>query len=183
MSKISIFGERIAVKRTEQKFEGKIFLPPSRQKSYDIGEVIEAGSKSYLKPGDMVLFQIHDFVAVNSMIKVDKEPVIIFHQNDVIATVASKTLSWDVVTVTGKRLLLEPWIDKLSDIIITPDSVANESKELVRYKVTQLGAQVDIPVVVGQEVFPDRGKCFPLVIGSENRVYVDQECILGIRLE
>ncbi len=182
MSKIAIFGERVALKKTEQKFEGKIWLPPARQKSYDIGEIVEKGEKSFLEKGEMVLFQVNDYVAQNTMVKVDGTTLLICHQNDIIARVTSQVLAWDKLAITGRRLLLEPWFDTMSDTIIVPTN-AESNKELIRYRVSQKGNQVDLPVEIGQEVFPDRGRCFPLVIGSDARVYVDQECIQGIRLE
>lgn len=188
---IKLAPGRIAVKKKEIKLDGKIALPATRQKIYEIGEVVTVGDTSWsteptqfvtkelFQPGDLVLFQIPPFVAVSGMYTIKGQQMLILHINDLIARLTDNVIKIENFKILGRHLLLLPTFRQASSVIITPDTAEQTRQENLSFSVLQTGADVVIAVTQGQEVFPDKARVNPMVIGGTEYVYVTQDMVYG----
>lgn len=181
---IKLFGTRVAIKKEEQKFTGRIALPPDRFKLYDLGRVVAGGPETNFQAGQLVFFQLTQHSMENTWIHIDgqKQPLIVMDRGDILARLSDLTITVDSFSIAGKYLLLKPYMPKTESLIIIPDKAEDTGRENLRYTVVQVGDRVDLAGVhVGGEVYPDRGRCSPLQIGDSTFVFVDRDFILGVK--
>lgn len=184
-----LFGEKIAAKQASEEREGSIILPENRVLKFEIGEIIAIADGKYrdgtvremwVKPGDIVMYQLGGPQIENSKFKLDGTPIKIFHQGDVIAKLTSKVINRDTFKVIGNWVLLEVKYDQ-PGVIIVPDKVA--PSEDFKFIVAQFGDGVKLPITVGQQVYPERGKCLPVDINNTTFVYTHQDFLHGALTE
>lgn len=187
MTKIKPIGERIAIVNTEVAYEGKIALPESRHKTHVHGKCIAVGSgkypdgttkEMYAKVGEVYLYQIDGAQQVNATFKVDNEPVLLLHQADMICRLNDKVVSFDSLDMMGHWLLVEPYFQNESTIVI-PDSAKETQQELHHFKLAKKGPQADITANIGDEIFPARGRLTPLNIDGKTYCFIQDNFIYG----
>lgn len=150
-----------------------------------MGEVVATGDGKYrggeekpmwVKPGDVVVYQLGGPQIENSKFKVDGVPLKVFHQGDIIAKLSAKKITKDTFCVIGNWVLLEV---KLSQgLILVPEKHA--PSEEFKFIVHQKGEAVNIPINVGDQVYPERGRCLPVEIDGITLVYTHQDFIHGV---
>lgn len=149
-----------------------------------MGEVIATGDGHYrdgtkrdmwIKPGDIVMYQLGGPQIENSKFKLNGNPIKIFHQGDVIARLSALTVSKDTFEIIGNWVLLEIEVDQGLIIVSKEHAPAEEFKFVVR----QVGQGVKLPLVIGEMCFPERGKCLPVEIDGVTYVYTHQDFIHG----
>ena len=187
MTNIKPIGERIAIINTEEAYEGKIALPESRTKSHVHGKCVAVGSgkypdgttkEIYTKVGDVYLYQIDGAQQVNASFKIDNQLVLLLHQADMICRLNDKTVSFDTIDMMGHWLLVEPYFEHKSEIII-PDTAKETQHELHHFKLAKKGPQADLDANVGDEIFPARGRLTPLNIDGKTYCFIQDNFIYG----
>ena len=187
MTKIRPIGERIAIVNTEVAYEGKIALPESAHKTHVHGKCIAVGSgkypdgttkEMYAKEGEVYLYQIDGSQQVNATFKVDNQPVLLLHQADMICRLNDKVVSFDTIDMMGHWLLVEPYFENKSEIII-PDSAKETQHDLHHFKLAKKGPQADIRANVGDEIFPARGRLTPLNLDGKSYCFIQDNFIYG----
>ena len=191
MTNLKLLGEKVAVVQAKEELKGSIILPENRMIKFEIGKVIAAGDgkyrdgterKMWVKPGDLVMYQLGGPQIENSKFKKDGVSIKIFHQGDIIAKLdplADKPdtvqVSMDSFHIMGNWVLLEVKLEQ--GIIIVPEKSA--PSEDFKFVVRQTGAGVELPIEAGQEVYPERGKCLPVEIDGTTYVYTHQDFLHG----
>lgn len=149
-----------------------------------MGEVLAVGDGTYrdgtkrdmwVKPGDIVIYQLGGPQIENSKFKLNGKPIKIFHQGDVVAKLTAKKINRDTFQIIGNWVLLEVKVDQ--GLIIVPKEQA--PAEEFKFFVHQLGEGVKLPIKVGQQVYPERGKCLPVEIDGTTFVYTHQDFLHG----
>jgi hypothetical protein len=133
----------------------------------------------WVKPGDIVMYQLGGPQIENSKFKLDGKPIKVFHQGDCIAKLSSCKISIETFQVIGNWVLLEVRFDQ--GVIIVPEKVA--PSEDFKFFVTQVGDGVKLPLTKGQQVIPERGRCLPIEINGTTYVYTHQDFIHGALAE
>jgi len=190
--KINMAPGRIAVTKKEAKLKGGIFLPPARNKLYEIGEVAWVGNlesygpegktctKEVYQPGDLVLFQLPAHMAPMIGHVIAGKLYAMIMADDIIGKLATDEICLENFKVAGRFVLLQPDIRQPSKLIVMPDQVEETTKqESLHFSVLQKGADVKIDVSLGQEVFPNKGYCNPIGIDGKDLAFVDQANIMG----
>lgn len=184
----TLFNEKIAVKQVKEEMKGSIILPQNRVLKFEMGEVLATGDGTYrdgtkrdmwVKPGDIVMYQLGGPQIENSKFKLNGQPIKIFHQGDVIARLTSLTITRDTFKIIGNWVLLEVEVDQGLIIVAKEHAPAEEFKFIVR----QVGEGCQLPVKVGQQVYPERGKCLPVEIDGTTFVYTHQDFLHGALTE
>lgn len=179
-----LFNEKVAVKQATEEREGSIILPENRTLKFEMGEVIAVGNgvyrdgterKMWVKPGDVVLYQLAGPQIENSKFKLNGNPIKIFHQGDIIAKLTSKKITKETFQIIGNWILLEVEVDQGIIFVAKEHAPAEEFKFIVR----QVGEGVELPIVPGQQVYPERGKCLPVEIDGTVFVYTHQDFVHG----
>lgn len=149
-----------------------------------MGEVIATGDGSYrdgtkremwVKPGDIVVYQLAGPAVENSKFKLNGSPIKIFHQGDVIARLTAKKITKDTFQIIGNWVLLEVKLDQ--GLIIVPEKQA--PSEDFKFFVHQIGEGIKLPLKVGQQVYPERGRCLPVEVEGTTFVYTHQDYLHG----
>ena len=153
-----------------------------------MGEVLATGNGIYrdgtkrdmwVKPGDIVMYQLGGPQIENSKFKLDGVPIKIFHQGDVIARLTSPTITKDSFRIIGNWVLLEVEVEQNLIIVAKEHAPAEDFQFIVR----QVGEGCQIPIKVGQQVYPERGKCLPVEIDGTTFVYTHQDFLHGALTE
>jgi hypothetical protein len=153
-----------------------------------MGEVLATGDGIYrdgtkremwVKPGDIVMYQLGGPQIENSKFKLDGTPIKIFHQGDVVARLTSPTITKDTFRIIGNWVLLEVTVRKGIIIVAKEHAPAEE----FIFTVHQIGEGVQLPLKAGQQVFPERGKCLPVDIDGITYVYTHQDFLHGALTE
>lgn len=195
MTNLKLIGEKVAVVQAKEEIQGSIILPENRILKFEIGKVVQTADGTYrdgtkqkmwVKPGDYVMYQLGGPQIENSKFKMNGEPVRVFHQGDIVAKIDTTPEKPDTVVVNmanfhviGNWVLLEVKLEQ--GVIIMPDKIA--PSENFKFTLVQKGAGVEIPVEIGQEVFPERGKCLPVEVERVTYVYTHQDFIHGALTE
>jgi co-chaperonin GroES (HSP10) len=192
-----LFNEKIAVRQLSEDIEGSIILPENRVLKFEIGEVTATGNGVYrdgtkrdmwVKPGDVVMYQLGGPQIENSKFKLDGKSIKIFHQGDCIATLdktpqpdstAKVIVKKETFHIMGNWVLLEVILEQ--GLIITPEKCA--PSEDFKFTVAQIGQGVTLPIKVGQQVYPERGRCLPVEITGTTYVYTHQDFLHGALTE
>lgn len=189
--KLRVVPGKVVVKKHEAKLKGKIHLPPSRTKLYEIGEIVEVGrlmgfgyrneekTAEEYKPGDLVLFSLPLPVAGAVTHEVKGTLHAFLNVLDIIGRLDSDVIELAKFHIAGRNVLLEPTVRKASSIIIVPGTAEEANKENTHYSVVQMGKDVTIDVLKGQEVFPNKGRVNFLNIENMDLVFLDQQFIDG----
>lgn len=184
MTTTKLFNEKIAVRQVSEEREGSIILPENRVLKFEMGEVIAVGDGIYrdgtkremwLKPGDVVLYQLGGPQIENSRFKLDGKPIKIFHQGDVIAKLTSRKINKDTFRIIGNWVLLEVKLEQ--GVIIVPEKQAPSDD--FKFTVAQVGEGVKLPIKVGQQIYPERGRCLPIEVDGTTFVYTHQDFLHG----
>ena len=179
-----LLNEKVATKQVTQEMKGSIILPENRTIKFEMGEVIAVGDGTYrdgtvrkmwVKPGDIVMYQLGGPQIENSKFKIDGTPIKIFHQGDIIARLTSAEITKDSFNIIGNWVLLEVEYEQGIIIVAKHHAPAEE----FRFIVKQVGEGVNLGLVAGQEVFPERGKCLPVEIDGVTYVYTHQDFLHG----
>lgn len=189
--KLKVAPGKIALKKHDAKLKGKIHLPPSRTKLYEIGEVVAVGrlnsfgyrgeektAETYT-PGDLVLFQMPTSVIAATTHEIKGVLHCFLSVLDIIGRLDSDVIDLSQFHIAGKNVLLQQVVRKTSSIIITPDTADEAKKENTHYSVMQIGKDVTIDIGIGQEVFPNKGRANFITIENTELVYADQQLIDG----
>jgi co-chaperonin GroES (HSP10) len=192
MQNLTLLGEKIAVTQAKEQLQGSIILPENRMIKFEIGKVINIGDgkyrdgterKMWVKPGDLVMYQLGGPQIENSKFKLRGNPIKVFHQGDVIAKLDpmpdkpdTVIVSMDTFHIIGNWVLLEVVLEQ--GVIIVPEKVA--PSEDFKFKLVQKGEGVEIPVEKGDMVYPERGKCLPVEIEHTTYVYTHQDYLHGV---
>lgn len=186
MKKISVIGERVVVKPIEIELEGKIVVPQTIQKQWEIGEVMHVGNMrrpdgtsatAYVKKGDLVMLQYIGAFEQGSRFEIGGKHVRIVHQNDLVGRLASVRISYDTFEPLGRYVLLKPESGLKSTIVVPQDF---QPAETMRFVVKKTGSAVEQPVVPGMEAFPERGHLNRMALGEEVFVFCDQQWIFAV---
>lgn len=199
MTNLKLFGEKVSVTQAKEELKGSIILPETRMVKFEIGKITATGDgkyrdgterKMWVKPGDLVMYQLGGPQIENSKFKRDGVPMKVFHQGDVIARLdpvprgpdipadAPDTVivSLDTFHIIGNWVLLEVKLEQ--GIIIVPEKSA--PSEEFKFFVRQVGEGVELPLKVGEEVYPERGKCLPVEIDGVTYAYTHQDFLHGV---
>lgn len=153
-----------------------------------MGEVIATGDGVYrdgttkemwVKPGDVVLYQLGGPQIENSKFKLDGKPIKIFHQGDIIAKLTAKKITRETFQIIGNWVLLEVKLEQ--GLIIVPEKQA--PSEDFHFIVAQVGEGVKLPLKIGQQVYPERGRCLPVEVEGTTFVYTHQDFLHGALTE
>ncbi len=192
--KLRLAPGKIAVRKIEAQLKGGLILPQSRAKSFDIAEVTTVGpldsygyegKEKTAEPyheGDIVLFQIPVHIANMTAHTIKGVLNLILNAADVVARLDSPVIEMKTFHIAGRFVLLKPTLRKNS-IIITPDSAEEANKENIHFSVLQKGADVNIDIFTGQEVFPNRGRLTTIVVDNEEVCFIDQASVDGVMVE
>ncbi|MGV0949200.1 MAG: co-chaperone GroES [Azonexus sp.] len=176
------------MKQVTEEREGSIILPENRVLKFEMGEVLATGDGTYrdgtkremwVKPGDVVLYQLGGPQIENSKFKLDGTPIKIFHQGDVIARLTGKKINKETFQIIGNWVLLEVEVEQ--HLIIVPKQMA--PAEDFKFVVRQVGQGVNLPIKIGQYVYPERGKCLPVEVDGTTFVYTHQDFLHGALAE
>lgn len=186
MTTLNLFAEKIAVTPVTEELEGSIIFPESRHIRFELGKVIATGNGHYrtgeerqmwVKTGDIIMFQLGGPQIANAVFKLDDKPIKIFHQGDAIARLKTNIVKVEDFEILGNWVLLRPEVEK--SLIVIPDKCA--PPESFRFFVEQIGAGFAMGNIhIGDEVFPERGKCCPLEIDGKTYVYTLQDFLHGV---
>ena len=191
MTNLRLFGEKVAVTQAKEELQGSIILPENRMIKFEIGKVIRVGDgkyrdgterKMWVKPGDIIMYQLGGPQIENSKFKRDGQAMKIFHQGDIIAKLDPKAdkpdtvvVSLDTFHIMGNWVLLKVKLEQ--GVIIVPEKAA--PSEDFKFELVQKGEGVELPIVVGSEVYPERGKCLPVELEGTTYVYTHQDFLHG----
>lgn len=187
MSKLSVFGTRVAVIGIDEEFESEIAMPRSRNLSYQIGRVYAVGNgrvngevqDMIVKEKEIVLYQLNMIQEQNQRYMHDSLAVHVIHAGDLIARLKSNVVKMENFEILGAWVLVEPFIKKLESNIVLPDT-AIEQSEWQRYKLVQAGCNVKHPMTVGQELIVERMMVQPIIIDKKRYGFVSGDRIHGV---
>ena len=191
MQNLKLLSEKVAVVEAKEELQGSIILPENRMIKFEIGKVIATGDGKYrdgvtrkiwVKPGDIVRYQLGGPQIENSKFKLRGGPVKIFHQGDIIARLDpvpgkpdSVIVNKDTFHIIGNWVLLEVKLEQ--GVIIMPEKIA--PSEDFKFVLVQKGEGVELPINVGDLIYPERGKCLPVEIEHVTYVYTHQDYLHG----
>jgi hypothetical protein len=193
--KLKLAPGKVAVKKIEAKLKGVIGLPPSRTKSYDLGQIVDTGDLSafgherknstaeIFKKGDVIIFQLPQHLANLICHRIKGELLIFLNVADIIGRLKSDVIDIDNFQIASKYILLKPTIREVSALIVVPASAEEMNKESLSFSVAQKGVDVSINIFKGQEVFPHKGRLSPIIIENEEFAFIDQDFIDGVMAE
>ena len=188
--KLKVSAGRVAIKKREAKLNGTIMLPPGRNKLYDIGEVVTSGvltgygpdgkgsTKEVYNPGDLVLFQLPKNFMASVAYTVQGTMTCFLHVADILARLTGDTIELAALQMAGNYVLLLPSV-RSEGVIVLPDNATETRQERLHFSVMQVGKDVDSALVIGQEVYPDKGFVNPMGIDRQELAFVDQRFIYG----
>lgn len=193
LDKIRLFGPRVLIEHVKPEETGRLYIPDSSEKNdlHRIGRVLVVGDgreKGEVVPplvqeGDLVVFQINDVIANTQKFKADGKMMLYLRQDDLLAKLETPSVTFDGMTMLGEYLMIEPRLNRVSNIIEVPDSVA-KSNDFVYFTITKKGNRVTVPVLDGQEVIVNLGRVTPMFITAKGHVqrevgYIHQSYIHG----
>jgi len=185
MSTLTLFGENIAVTMIDEQLEGEIILPQNKFVRHELGKVLATGDGKYrtgetkplwVKPDDIVMYQLGGPQITNSTYKFDNQPIRLFHQGDAIAKLKTNKITMDNIQILGDWVLLR--VETQKGIIIIPDQA--QPPENFKFYLEQAGAGFKLNIAVGEEVLPERGRCAPVDVNGKTYVYTHQDFIRGV---
>jgi len=192
MSTLTLLGENIAVTMVEEQMEGEIILPQNKYVRHELGRVIAVGDGKYrqdpssatpipdrtiwVKPGDIIMYQLGGPQIGNAAYKLDEQPIRIFHQGDAIATLKTNKITMENIQILGNWVMLR--VETQKGLIVIPDQA--QPPENFKFYLEQKGAGVTLDIAIGEEVLPERGRCAPIDINGKTFVYTHQDFIRGV---
>ena len=184
--KLRLAPGKIAVKKIEAKLKSGLALPATRTKSFDIAEVTEVGglasfghegkesTAEIYKTGDIILFQLPMHIANLTSHMVKGIVNLFLNAQDIVAKLDSSMIEMKSFHIAGHFVLLKPTIQRPNNLIIVPDNAKEMNKDFLSFSVLQKGADVNIDIGTGQQVFPNLGRINPLVVDNEEVCFIDQ---------
>lgn len=187
MSKLKLFGERVAVKETEEEFESEIALVGKKNLHYVLGEIhaiSEKGLETGAAVGDVVLFQMpmnyQTGRPMSQQYKHENEMLFIQHSRDIIAKLAGKKIiTLDTFVPIGNWVLIRCERIKQASGLVLPDNL-RESPDFFRYYVLKKGSKVGETIPIGAEVAVDPNRLNPIGIDGQNYFYCDDGQVSGV---
>jgi co-chaperonin GroES (HSP10) len=186
---LRLYAEKIAVKEVKEELQGSIVLPEHRHVKQELGEVLAVGDGKYrtgeerpmfVKPGDIVMYQLGGPQMAAAAYKVGDQPLKIFHQGDAIARLKSNVVTLENFEILGNWVLMKVEVEQ--SLIHVPEKHA--TPEQFRFTVQQVGEGFAMPgIKIGSEVFAERAKCAPIEIDGITYVYTVQDFIHGVLIE
>lgn len=194
-----VFGERLAVTELTETLEGSIVMPPGFSAAgtdYRIGQIIEVGdgvlwngktADILFEVGQLVLFQIPQKIADSTTFRIprfnENRPFALVHQGDVIGILTKPVVSMETFQIAGNFVLGKIFENPNESIIALPDNAVKRLTEF-RIQVVQVGTGIkDAPYEAGDEIFPDRSRCNPIVLNDTEYLFVDVNNIFGVAAE
>lgn len=193
--KLRLAPGKVAVRKIDAQLKGGLVLPQTRAKAFDIAEVTEVGpldsfghegkdkTAEVYKAGDIVLFQLPVHIAAMTTHTIKGVLNLFLNAGDIVARLDSPLIEMKSFHIAGRFVLLKPTVRKASSVIIVPDSAEEAKKDSIHFSVLQKGADVNIDVSIGQEVFPNRGRMSAIVVDNEEVCFLDQTAIEGTMVE
>lgn len=192
MSTLTLLGENIAVTMVEEQMEGDIILPQNKYVRHELGRVIAVGDGKYrqdpaltvpiqdraiwVKPGDIIMYQLGGPQIANAAYKLDEQPIRIFHQGDAIARLKTNKITMENIQILGNWVMLR--VETQKGLIVIPDQA--QPPENFKFYLEQKGEGVVLDIAIGEEVLPERGRCAPIEINGKTFVYTHQDFIRGV---
>lgn len=190
MSKLKLFGERVALREVDETFDTNIAIPQSRNVEYQLGIVESIGDgkvrnsdrvmEFFVEPGDVLMYQMNAIQMVNALFVVDEKPYFVLYQGDMIARLKTTTVTLETFEILGPWVLVRPFAPKRDSGILIPDTVHGNLNELIHFKLVQKGQTAKIDAEVGQEVIIERTMVHEIKIGSEKFGFAQADRIYGV---
>lgn len=178
-----LFGERVALEPVEQTYSGKVVLPQSAARVFDLGRVVAIGDGKVkdktvplrVKVGDTAVFQANMMVAHNCRHDFGPKSKFIFLlQQDLIAVLHGTEIKLERFQVVGHWVLLQPF-DEVTGIIKTPDTATRPA----RYRAVQVGE--DAPAeLLDKEVIVEKTRVSKISIGDRELAFIHQANVMGV---
>ena len=185
--KLTTFGERVALEIVSETYSGTIALPEKRSASFFIGRCIAVGDgklidgsqkEVYIKDGSVYMFQLDFSQRTNATFMVDKKPVLMLHQGDMIAELTSQEIKFDTVTMVGNWMLLKPYVEHSSNIVL-PENAGIESFEINHFRLAK-PVPFDPSLKVGDEIFGGRGRMTTMDLDGQRYVFIHRSFVYGV---
>jgi co-chaperonin GroES (HSP10) len=184
-STLTLFGENVAVQMVEEAVEGKITLPQNKHVRHELGRVMTVGDGKYrtgenrtmwVKPGDIIMYQLGGPQISNAAYKLDDAPIRVFHQGDAIARLKINKITMENIQILGDWVLLR--VETQKGLIVIPDQ--HVPPENFKFYLEQVGEGFKLNIAIGEEVMPERGRCAPMDINGKTYVYTHQDFLRGV---
>lgn len=180
--KLTLFGERIAIKQIEEAIEGEIVIPAGTTLSnYQLGRVLATGPKAtHAKVGDVVLFQIPTHIMASATYRWGGEEAALIHQADIIGKLKTNVVNVANFEIAGGWVLLDIEIQGLNAGLSLPQNVQPNLVD-IHFTVRQIGDHVakDRGYEVGDKAMVERQRCNPLKIEDKEYAFCDQQWVFG----
>jgi co-chaperonin GroES (HSP10) len=198
MQKLRIFGERVAVKRVEEKLSGSILIPQNTVNlTRCIGQIVSVGDgvvrrdgqrkvmEMVVKEGDLVFFQMNSIQEVNSVFvvgeKEKKNELYTLNQGDCIARLTSEAITYKGFEMLGVWCLVEPFMDKPSANLVIPDIIDPVHSSTPRFRLKKLGTHANlVDVKEDQELIVEKMMVNPVEIEGKRYGFIDRDRIYGV---
>lgn len=185
---ITLFGDRVAVTEISEEISGEMILPQSVTSTgnFELGKVYEVSenASAVVKKGDIVLFQIPNSVKTSTTYRYSKEDkMAIIHSGDVIGILRKPEVTLENFQIAGKWMLLSieiknHFVGLEGKAIVTPETAAPNLED-IHWKVRQLGTTCDVPCVVGDQIFIEKARANPIMLGTTELAFVASEYLYG----
>ena len=195
MTTLKLRGERVALRRIEEKLSGTIVLPEQVKAQYQLAVVETVGdgidpitkkqAEMFVKPGDVVFYQQNDFMLLSSTYRFDNALYVILLQTDLIARLTANQIALNNFEILGSFVLVKPWF-RTEGAIVIPDTAVNIAD--LRWTMIQRGCNAkDLPEDQ-TEIVLERTRATPFKMCESSLVpdsapseycYVDKSFIFG----
>jgi co-chaperonin GroES (HSP10) len=155
-------------------------------KLYNSNEI----KKPLVQPGDVVLFQVNDFMVATQRYVLDGKEYMQMSQDELIAKLTDPSnISVDNLEMLGDYVLIEPSLKEQDRRIILPElSSADEKSSFIKLHCVKIGSTVDLDIKIGDELIVNFAKLNPLFISTETKdgfvnkeyAYIRKEWINGV---
>jgi co-chaperonin GroES (HSP10) len=186
---LKVFGPRVVIRPVQEEYKGLVVLPPGMgRNNHSIGEVIKLGDGkisgkpdwvSELAEGQIVMFQVNDYMLQSTSFTYNKQACLNLSQSDMIARLTDKVVKLKSFTVLGYWVLLQPFTTRSKESRIVVPGNVQETSEFQRFRLLQKGSKTELDVEIGQEVIVDKGKINVLSIDGTNLFYMASTYVLG----
>lgn len=145
--------------------------------------------------GDRVCFEMNDMIKHAQVYRRWKAGVdaIQLLQTDLIGRLKTDVVSLANFEILGDFVLVKPIVRNSSNTLIVLPDTAQKQGEFVYYSVVQKGANVDLPINIGDEIIINHGKINVLMFNTVNPItgtstldeygYVIKDYIHGISVD
>lgn len=183
--KLNLFGDRVAIVKVEEEFDGKIIIPDNTHQQHWIGRIVSTSPKVHeegeFKNGQLVMFQTNAMMEFNNSVRVGDSDVMVLHPNDIISILDGMVVKLENFKIASQWVLLKGEdVGQVSSIIL-PDQGKQQNSHYIRWFVEQKGAKTAKNLFkVGDEVAVQKGRCNPISINHDTYFYVTQDNLHGV---